>query len=103
MEKAICPGLAEAQKQLEIIAKEYEIEIDWQKVTENDVCGGDVEGDLEWEVTVTAEVTTQIGVSTGDWKEAAKVALYLAQNNLDVVSQNDVNIDWQQITEDMVD
>jgi|688.fasta_scaffold538686_2 hypothetical protein len=76
------------------------VEVNWQKpALENAI----IWGDGEWEVCVSAEVIFQLEVDACNWKEAAKLALELAQNNLEVISDTDVNIDWQRITEDMVD
>ncbi|MFM7372244.1 MAG: hypothetical protein ACKO2Z_31550 [Sphaerospermopsis kisseleviana] len=57
----------------------------------------------EYEVTVIAEVVITVsGISAANWKQAADKALQVAQDNLEIISDTDVSIDWQPITEDMV-
>ncbi|MFM6156925.1 MAG: hypothetical protein ACKPE3_28675 [Sphaerospermopsis kisseleviana] len=57
----------------------------------------------EFEVTVIAEVVITVsGISADNWKQAADKALQVAQDNLEIISDTDVSIDWQPITEDMV-
>ena len=99
-----------AKKALPLIQNDVEIthtkpvqdfETDWHKITENECedCG-----DGEWQVSQSAELTMTVEVVPAkDWKTAATKALEIAQDNVEIVSSDDVNVDWQRITEDMVD
>lgn len=98
-----------AKKAEELIQEDIEIshsdnvsvfETDWEKITENDCedCG-----DGEWEVSQSAELSMCIEVQATSWKNAATEALEIAQDSVEIVSNNDVDIDWEKITEDMVD
>lgn len=56
-------------------------------------------------VTLTATVSMTVDVAASDWKKAAKEALEIAQNDLKI-DYDDINyfeIDWDRITEDMVE
>ncbi|MFM6138513.1 MAG: hypothetical protein ACKPCP_30980, partial [Sphaerospermopsis kisseleviana] len=82
-----------------ITVGEYDCIIDWQEVKKED-CSSD---GSDWEVNVKAEVITYInGIDAANWKQAADKALQVAQDNLEIISDTDVSIDWQPITEDMV-
>ena len=75
------------------------VETDWLKLTEDDCCNyGD-----EWEVTQKANIVLAVQVKATDWKQAAIDALNIAQNDLEIISESDVNVIWQSIREDMVD
>ena len=77
----------------------FMVETDWLKLTENDCCNyGD-----DWEVTQKAEIVLSVEVNATDWKQAAIDALNIAQNDLEIISNDDVNVIWQHVTEDMVD
>ena len=75
-------------------------ETDWEKITEND-CEDCNDG--EWQVSQSAELSMCIEVQATNWKNAATAALEIAQDSVEIVSHNDVIIDWAKITEDMVD
>ncbi|MFM6007989.1 MAG: hypothetical protein ACKPA7_29460, partial [Sphaerospermopsis kisseleviana] len=84
---------------LHITVGEYDCIINWQEVKEDD-CSSD---GSDWEINVKAEVITYVsGISADNWKQAADKALQVAQDNLEIISGLDVSIDWQPITEDMV-
>ena len=78
-----------------------DFETDWNKITENECedCG-----DGEWQVSQSAELTMTVEVHAHakDWKTVATKALEIAQDNVEIVSSDDVNVDWQRVTEDMV-
>ena len=75
------------------------VEIDWLKLTEDDCCNyGD-----DWEVTQKAEIVLSVKVKATDWKQAATEAMTVAQDDLEIISESDVNVIWQRVTEDMVD
>ena len=75
------------------------VETDWLKLTEDDCCNyGD-----DWEVTQKANIVLAIKVNATDWKQAATEAMIVAQNDLEIISDNDVDLIWRRITEDMVD
>ena len=77
----------------------FMVETDWLKLTEDDCCNyGD-----EWEVTQKANIVLAVQVKATDWKQAAIDALNIAQNDLEIISESDVNVIWQSIREDMVD
>lgn len=88
------------QNDIEITHNLTDFETDWAKITEDNCedCG-----DGEWEVRQTAELSMCVEVHAKDWKSAATKALEIAQDSVEIISSNDVNIDWQRITEDMVD
>ena len=72
----------------------------WHIITENEC---ENFGDSEWQISQSAELTMTVEVHAKDWKTAATKALEIAQDNVEIVSSDDVNVDWQRITEDMVD
>jgi hypothetical protein len=77
----------------------FMVETDWLKLTEDDCCNyGD-----EWEVTIKAEIVLAVQVEATDWKQAQSVAMTLAQNDLEIISDDGVNVIWRRVTEDMVD
>ncbi len=77
----------------------FMVETDWLKLTEDDCFdyGG------EWEVNQKAEIILAVPVEAADWKQAATEAMTLAQNDLEIISNDDVNVIWRRVTEDMVD
>ena len=76
-----------------------DFETDWHKITEADC---DDCGEGEWQVSQSAELSMCVEVKAKDWKQAGRIALEIAQDNVEIVSSDDVNVDWQRITEDMV-
>lgn len=76
------------------------VETDWLKLTEDDCSDYD---NGEWEVTQKAEIVLSVKVEATDWKQAATKAMIVAQNDLEIISDNDVDLIWRRITEDMVD
>ncbi len=78
------------------------VETDWLKLTEDDCRNyGD-----DWEVTQKAEIVLSVEVNevkATDWKQAATEAMTVAQNDLEIISESDVNVIWRCVTEDMVD
>ena len=76
------------------------VETDWLKLTENDCSDY---GNDEWEVTQKANIVLSVKVKATDWKQAATEAMTIAQNDLEIISNDDVNVIWQHVTEDMVD
>lgn len=76
------------------------VETDWLKLTEDDCSDYD---NGEWEVTQKAEINLAVPVEATDWKQAATKAMIVAQNDLEIISDNDVDLIWRRITEDMVD
>lgn len=77
----------------------FMVETNWLKLTEDDCCNyGD-----DWEVTQKAEIVLSVKVKATDWKQAATEAMTVAQNDLEIISESDVNVIWRRITEDMVD
>ena len=76
------------------------VETDWLKLTEDDCSDYD---NGEWEVTQKAEIILAVPVEATDWKQAATEAMIVAQNDLEIISDNDVDLIWRRITEDMVD
>jgi uncharacterized Zn finger protein len=77
----------------------FMVETDWLKLTEDDCCNyGD-----EWEVTQKAEIVLSVKVKATDWKQAATEAMTVAQDDLEIISDDDINVIWQRVTEDMVD
>jgi hypothetical protein len=60
----------------------FMVETDWLKLTEDDCCNyGD-----EWEVTQKAEIVLSVEVNATDWKQAQSVAMTVAQNDLEIIS-----------------
>jgi hypothetical protein len=77
----------------------FMVETDWLKLTEDDCCNyGD-----DWEVTQKAEIVLSVKVKATDWKQAATEAMTVAQDDLEIISDDDINVIWQRVTEDMVD
>lgn len=77
----------------------FMVETDWLKLTEDDCCNyGD-----DWEVTQKAKIVLSIKVKATDWKQAATEAMTAASGDLEIISESDVNVIWQRVTEDMVD
>jgi hypothetical protein len=77
----------------------FMVETDWLKLTEDDCCNyGD-----EWEVTQKANIVLAVQVKATDWKQAATEAMTVAQIDLEIISESDVNVIWRRVTEDMVD
>jgi uncharacterized Zn finger protein len=77
----------------------FMVETNWLKLTEDDCCNyGD-----EWEVTQKAEIVLSVKVKATDWKQAATEAMTVAQDDLEIISDDDINVIWQRVTEDMVD
>lgn len=76
------------------------VETNWLKLTEDDCSDYD---NGEWEVTQKAEIVLSVPVKATDWKQAATGAMTVAQNDLEIISESDVNVIWRRITEDMVD
>ncbi len=75
------------------------VETDWLKLTEDDCCNyGD-----DWEVTQKANIVLSVKVKATDWKQAATEAMTVAQDDLEIISESDVDVIWQRVTEDMVD
>ncbi len=75
------------------------VETDWLKLTEDDCCNyGD-----DWEVTQKAKIVISVKVKATDWKQAATEAMTAASGDLEIISESDVNVIWQRVTEDMVD
>lgn len=75
------------------------VETNWLKLTEDDCFN--YSG--EWEVTQKAEIVLAVQVNATDWKQAAIDAMTVAENDLEIISESDVNVIWRRITEDMVD
>ncbi len=78
----------------------FMVETDWLKLTEDDCSDYD---NGEWEVTQKAEIILAVQVKATDWKQATNEAMTLAQNDLEIISDDDVNVIWRRVTEDMVD
>lgn len=76
------------------------VETDWLKLTEDDCSDYD---NGEWEVTQKAEINLAVPVEATDWKQAATKAMIVAQNDLEIISESDVDLIWRRVTEDMVD
>jgi hypothetical protein len=76
------------------------VETDWLKLTEDDCSDY---GNGEWEVTQKAEIVLAVQVKATDWKQAATEAMTVAQIDLEIISDDDVNVIWRRVTEDMVD
>lgn len=100
--KAAKKAAPEIQNDIEITHTKpvQDFETDWQKITEDDCSDC---GDGEWEVNQTAELSMTVEVKSKDWKEAGRLALGIAEDAVEIVSSNDVALDWKRITEDMVD
>ena len=78
----------------------FMVETNWLKLTEDDCSDYD---NGEWEVTQKAEIILAVQVKATDWKQATNEAMTLAQNDLEIISDDDVNVIWRRVTEDMVD
>lgn len=76
------------------------VETDWLKLTEDDCSDYD---NGEWEVNQKAEIVLSVKVKATDWKQAATEAMTVAQNDLEIISDDGINVIWQRITENMVD
>lgn len=76
------------------------VETDWLKLTEDDCSDY---GNGEWEVTQKAEIILAVQVEATDRKQAEIDAMTVAENDLEIISESDVNVIWRRITEDMVD
>ncbi|MFN6199710.1 MAG: hypothetical protein AN484_17710 [Aphanizomenon flos-aquae WA102] len=100
-EKAAKKAAPEIQEDIEILHNiVQDFEEFWQTITE-DNCSDC--GDGEWEVNQTAELSMTVEVNAKKWKEAAEKALEIAQDDLGIISGDDVDIYWKPITEDMVE
>lgn len=80
-----------AQDEIEIIS-DYDVEVNWEKVTEKDMYKNDMYND--WEVTIRAKITLTLSLLAENQEEAEKEALELAQKSVDITSTSDVDVDW---------
>lgn len=89
--KAAKAALELAQDEIEIIS-DYDVEVNWEKVTEKDMYKNDTYPD--WEVTIRAKINLEVTVLSKNLEDAKKEALELAQKSVDITSTSDVDVEW---------